>query len=370
MTGISMLETCFMKNFLIIFISVFATLILADLSYNYFFRINFDGEKLDQKTFYTKYTKQENDKSLPLRHKLNGGECVIKSLMRPGAKMNWHPRFGANNNDINIDCINQLFQSDKINIIFFGGSVMANDEAPNYLTSIEYYGFNKHFDKYRTINLANSGARMSNNLSSFIEHVPKINNVDFVIFVDGMNDFTAVQLGSNPEFDTYWAQGVKDRINNPKIIIIEKLISKSITFELIFKYIFKYQSIRDKSNIKYMTKNNIIKAAEDYNYRKKISQIYCNAMDIKCHYVLHPSIYFDDTKRSYNNNIAKYYAKNFSENSYLYNTGYNHIIKSNSDIINFSKIFNNYDDIFVDSAHFNKKGSKLIGEKLFTLINN
>ena len=48
---------------------------------------------------------------------------------------------------------------------------MANNETPNFLTSIEYYAFKDNFDKYRSINLANSGARMSNNLGSFIEHI-------------------------------------------------------------------------------------------------------------------------------------------------------------------------------------------------------
>ena len=33
------------------------------------------------------------------------------------------------------------------------------------------------FENYRSINLANSGARMSNNLASFIEYIPKIENL-------------------------------------------------------------------------------------------------------------------------------------------------------------------------------------------------
>ena len=356
------------KNILTILFSVVLGILIVELIYNFFFRDNVIASRLDKSSMYINYTNEEIDKSLPIRHKFNGGECVKRGLMTKTKKMNWHPRYGANDNQVNIECINKLFSKKTINVIFFGGSAMQNDEAPNYLTSIDYYAFKDNFETYRSINLANSGARMSNNLASFIEHVPKIENVNHIIFLDGVNEFSGVQLGSNPTYDTYWAQGVKARINNPQIIILEKLISKSLFFELIFIKIFKYKSIRDKSNVRFATKKNIEIAAEDYSYRKKIIQIFCDELSINCHFLLQPAIFFDDTEKSYSIEIKKYYQKLFAENLHLFKYGYEKIKDKNKDAIDFSKIFNGINDIFIDGVHFNKNGSKIIGENIFKII--
>ncbi len=357
-----------LKNLIIILISVMIGIVIVEIIYNSFFRDNVIGDRLDRKSFYQKYSKKELDRSLPIRHKYNGGECVKRGFMTITNKMNWHPRYGANDNDVNLNCINKLFSKKTINIIFFGGSAMQNDEAPNYLTSIDYFAFKNNFGTFRSINLANSGARMSNNLASFIEYVPKISNVDHVVFLDGVNEFSAVQLGSNPLYDTYWAQGVKARINNPKIIMIEKLISKSIFFEILFTKVFNYKSIRDKSNVRFANEKNIKIASADYTYRKKIVQILCNQLDIKCHFILQPAIFFDITEKSYSKQIKKYYQRLFKENLYLYNLGYEKIIQNNDDIINLSNIFNGTNDLFIDAVHFNKSGSKIIGEQIFEIV--
>ncbi len=356
------------KNILLILFTTILTIAFIELTYNYFFRENFLGEKLDRESFYKEYSDLELDKSKPMRHKFNGGNCISRGLLTKTGRMNWHPRFGANDNSVDLDCVNKLFTKRTVNVVFFGGSSMANNETPNFLTSIEYYAFKDNFEKYRSINLANSGARMSNNLGSFIEHIPKINNVDHIIFLDGINEFTGVQLGANPEHDTYWIQGVEARINKPEIIILEKLIQKSLFFELIFKKIFNYKSIRDKSNVKFANKENIEIAAADYSYRKKIIQILCLNQSVKCHFLLQPGIYFDDSQLSYSNEIKKYYSKFFKENFNLYNYGYKKIKDQNQDIVDFSKIFNNKKDIFIDAAHFNKKGSKILGNKIFEFL--
>ena len=304
----------FLKNTLTVIISIIFTIILIELVYNFAFRDDLLTEKLDKISAYKNYSANEMDNSLPARHKFNGGECVERGLMTRTRKMNWHPRFGANDNKININCINNLFKKDTINIVFFGGSSMFNHEAPNYLTSIGYYALKDNFDKYRSVNLANSGARMSNNLSSFIEHVPKLNNVNHVVFFDGINEFTGVQLGSNPTYDTYWAQGVKARINSPEVILLEKLISKSLFFEIFFKHVLNYKSIRDKSNVKFATNENIELAAKDYTYRKKIIQIFCKELMINCLFILQPGIFFDETKKSYPKEVGDYYENLFGEN--------------------------------------------------------
>lgn len=356
------------KNLSLIFVSIIVGIFIVELTYNFLLRDNVIGDQLDRHSFYKNYSTKELDRTLPIRHKYNGGECVKRGLMTKSKKMNWHPRYGANDNEVNIECINKMFLPNTINIVFYGGSSMQNNEAPNYLTSIDYYALKDNFDKYRSINLANSGARMSNNLSSFIEYVPKLKNVDHVIFLDGINEFTGVQLGSNPIYDTYWAQGVQARINNPKIIFLEKLIDKSIFFEIILKKVFNYKSIRDKSNVKFANKKNIEIASDDYTYRKKITQIFCNQLNIKCHFLLQPAIFFDTTEKSYSHKIKEYYQRLFKENLYLYNLGYEKIMQNNDDVINISNIFNGTDNIFIDAVHFNKTGSKIIGERIFEII--
>jgi hypothetical protein len=356
------------KNLLLAIFSSILTIILIEIIYNTFFRDSTLGSKLDRSAIYSKYSAEELDKTKAVRHKFNGGECVKRGFLTKTKKMNWHPRYGANDNDVNIACINNLFSKKTINVIFYGGSAMFNDEAPNYLTSIDYYAFKDDFENYRSINLANSGARMSNNLASFIEYIPKIENLDHIVFLDGVNEFTGVQLGSDPTYDTYWAQGIEARINKPELIIIEKLITKSIFFEMILKKIFNYQSIRDKSNVKFATKKNIHLAADDYTYRKKITQIICSELYINCHFILQPAIFFDETEMSFSDEIKNYYKKLFQENLYLYSYGYEIIKSQNNDVIDFSKIFNNENDIFIDSVHFNKKGSKILGEKIFEFL--
>ncbi|MDC0454870.1 hypothetical protein OAL68_02490 [Candidatus Pelagibacter sp.] len=356
------------KNLLTVIISCLFAIVIVEIIYNLFYRDSSLGAKLDRSDIYSKYSAEELDKTLPIRHKFNGGECVKRGLLIKTKKMNWHPRYGANDNSVSIDCINNLFTKKTTNVVFYGGSSIFNDEAPNYLTSIGYYALKDNFEQYRSINLANSGARMSNNLSSFIEYIPRINNVDYIIFFDGVNEFTSVQLGSSPEYDTYWAQGVKARINQPEIIILEKLIAKSLFFEILLKKIFKYKSIRDKSNVKFASEKNIKIAAEDYSYRKKIIENLCEVYSVKCIFFLQPAIFFDDTKKSFNQSIEEYNKKIFSKNSYLYGFGYEIIKSQNEDIVDFSKILNGQNNVFFDASHFDKNGSRIIGENILKVI--
>ena len=127
---------------------------------------------------YKKYSKKELDLSLPFRHQNHGGECIKPRFIR---KMQWHPRFGFNDKSIDFDCVEKLFSEGKTNILFLGGSGMANYETPNYLTSIEYYMSN-HGNEFRSINLAEGGARLSNELSIFLEYVPKMKIKPDIIF--------------------------------------------------------------------------------------------------------------------------------------------------------------------------------------------
>ena len=54
----------------------------------------------------------------------------------------------------------------------------------------------------------------------------------------------------------------------------------------------------------------------------------------------------------------------------MYNYGYALIKDQNEDIIDFSKIFNGVDDVFIDASHFNKLGSKIVGENIMFILKN
>ena len=97
------------KNLMIVFISIIIGIIIVELTYNFLFRDNVVGAHLDKVSFYKNYSTKELDRSLPNRHKYNGGECVKRGPMTKSKKMNWHPRYGANDNVVDIECINKMF---------------------------------------------------------------------------------------------------------------------------------------------------------------------------------------------------------------------------------------------------------------------
>ena len=101
------------KNILLILFVTILTIILLEVAYNYFIRENVLGEKLDRESFYKEYSDEQLDKSKPMRHKFNGGNCITRGLLTETGKMNWHPRFGANDNLVDIDCVNKLVKNRK-----------------------------------------------------------------------------------------------------------------------------------------------------------------------------------------------------------------------------------------------------------------
>lgn len=350
------------KNFLLTLLSILAALFLIEV----FLRINSLDSAINIKEYYFKYTKPELDKNLPFRKDNHGGKCVNVNF---SSKMKWHSRKGFHDKDVNIDCVDKLFSSKNKNIIFMGGSAMANYQTPNYLTSIEYF-FEKNFLKdFRSINLAEGGGRMSNNLNSFIEYIPKLKNKpDFIIFLDGYNEFLPLLYGGKPSDDFYYTTTVKDRIHNINKYLFFKIIEKSEVLKIIFYKTFNIKNTRIvKKNI---DQKKIIKAANDYLYRKNIIKNLCNNYKIKCIFLLQPvfsltkNINGKFDKRLFN--IEKYY---FSSSSMTYNLGYSLLVKD-PDIYNLSNIFDNKNDIFIDMVHFNKTGSEIIGQSINKILAN
>ena len=307
------------------------------------------------------------DTSLPIRHKNHGGECILRGLA--DKHMNWHPRFGFYNNKVDINCVNQLFDKKTKNIVFFGGSIMFNGEAPNYLTSIEYYAFQEMINNFRSINLAVSGSRLSNELSKFIEYIPKIKNIDLIVFLDGVNELHSIKFNGRPDDDYYWTAGVNYRIHKPLSFLVDSLLDRSKIFEILAINVLNYKSSRIARNYK-VTNELIEQSVADYFYRKKIIKILCKDLKIKCVFALHPVFDTTDNLNSGNDKlIAKYIQLHFPNNNKIINYGYN-LIKEDKDVIDLSKIYNGMQNIFFDEAHTNKFGSETLGKELFKIIRN
>ena len=336
-----------MKILKIIFFSflIFTLILIIDLISYQVFNNNIYKKFNNFKYLSSYYSDEELDKKLPFRHKLHGGECISHGLTKE--KMNWHPRIGAQDKQVNVECVNKLFKNTSTNFVFFGGSVMANHITPNYKTSIEYYIFKKDLNKFRSINLAESGARMSNNLSSFIEYIPKIKNVNYAIFLDGYNEILPLRYGDFHDYDFYWVAGVNERIHNPHLFLLHKFLNKSFIFNSFFK-----------KKIESFEKYKIKKSFEDYKYRKQIIIKLCKNYNIKCLFFFQPTLYNSKNIFGERADIIK---KIFLEDEIKF--GYHYLYKlamQDDTIIKLDKIFDNIPNVYRDDVHLDKNGNKIL----------
>ncbi len=314
---------------------------------------------------YKEYSIEELDLSIPFRHKNHGGECIKPRFIK---KMQWHPRFGYNDKNINFDCVEQLFSEGKTNVIFMGGSAMANYETPNFLTSIEHYMF-KNSDEFRSINLAEGGARLSNELSIFIEHVPKMKiKPDIIIFFDGFNEFNGIRYNGEPDDDFYWAAGVKRRVHEPHKFYFDVFIERSHLFKFLFHGLLGFSSARIQP--KEIVKSKITESAKDYVYRKNILDNLCSVYKIKCIYVLQPAyVLSKNLTGKTDQQINKWIQKYFKNDEMIYKIGYTEILNLDKSLkYNLNNIFDNQSDVYFDYVHTNKYGSKIIGKELRKIL--
>jgi hypothetical protein len=314
---------------------------------------------------YKKYSIEELDLSIPFRHKNHGGECINPRFDK---QMQWHPRFGNNDKKVNFDCVKQIFNEGKTNIIFMGGSAMANYETPNFLTSIEYYMF-KNSDEFRSINLAERGARLSNTLSIFIEYIPKMKiKPDIIIFFDGYNEFNGIRFNGQPDDDFYWAAAIKNKIHEPYKFYFDIAIERSHLFKFLFNTILGFSSTRIHPE---ETENQkIIESARDYIYRKNILNNLCGVYKIKCIYVLQPVFVLSkNLVGKTDQQISKWILKYFKNDEVIYKIGYAEISNLDRSIkYNLINIFDNQSNIYFDHVHTNKYGSEIIGKELRKIL--
>ena len=350
------------KEIILLLLSIFVTLFILEIIFRSI-QVKLPNNSYSGK-LYQNYSKQELNDNLSFRHPNHGGECI----KRKNKKMFWNPRFGSQKKILDIDCLERLFAENKTNIIFMGGSGMANDETPNYLTSIEHYMF-KGDDEYRSINLAEAGARLSNELSIFIEYIPKLKNKpDFIIFFDGYNEFSSIRYNGSPDNDFYWTVGVERRIHKPFMYYFDLIIERSALLKIIFNNIYFFNS--NRLSAQKIEKSKIISSAKDYIYRKKIIEKLCKVYSIKkCIFVLQP-VFVLSQKLNGDTDILiqEWHDKYFKNDRAVYELGYNYLISNVKNIYNLVDIFDNQSNIYLDYVHTNKVGSKIIGEELMKIL--
>ena len=352
-----------MKAKIIIFLSISFCLFLFEILFR------FTATELPNADYeaelYKDYSREQLDTNLITRSQFHGGKC-IKIIYKK--KFLWHPRIGHRDKSVNLNCVNELFKENKTNIIFMGGSAMANHEAPNYLTSIEYYMF-KSDDMFRSINLAESGARLSNSLSIFIEYIPKLRiKPDAIIFFDGYNEFASIRYNGNSGDDFYWTAAVERRIHQPYKYYLDVILSRSHLLQFITKSL-QIKNAKRLSPDK-ISKTKILDSANDYTYRKKILQNLCTIYKIKkCIFILQPIFILTKDLSSPTDVIIKeWHNKYFKNDDEIYKTGYKKIINSNNDIYDLTKIFDSQNNIYFDYVHTNKLGSEIIGNNLMNIL--
>ena len=91
------------KEKILVLSSVIASLLLIELLLK-ILSVNLPANDL-KSALYKEYSVEELDLSIPFRHKNHGGECIKPRFSK---KMQWHPRFGWNDKNINFDCLEQL----------------------------------------------------------------------------------------------------------------------------------------------------------------------------------------------------------------------------------------------------------------------
>jgi hypothetical protein len=351
------------KEKILVLSSIIISLLLIELSLK-ILSVNLPASDF-KSALYKEYSIEELDLSIPFRHKNHGGECVKPRFIK---KMQWHPRFGYNDKNINFDCLEQLFSEGKTNIIFMGGSAIANYETPNFLTSIEYYMF-ENSDEFRSINLAERGARLSNELSIFIEYVPKMKiKPDIIIFFDGYNEFNAIRYNGEPDDDFFWAAGVKRRVHEPYKFYFDIVIERSHLFKFLLHDIFGLSSARIQPDE--IAKAKIIESARDYVYRKNILDNLCSVYKIKCIYILQPVFVLSKNLiGKTDQQISKLILKHFKNDEMIYKIGYAEILNLDRSVkYNLTNIFDNQSNIYFDYVHTNKYGSKIIGKELRKIL--
>ena len=306
------------------------------------------------------YSKEELRRDLPHFTERQGGKCIE---IRSG--LNWDPRFGFASKKLDKDCVRKLFTAHEKAVVLMGGSAMENNQAPNYLTTIDSYAFGND-TSFASLNLAESGARHSNMLIRFLHEVVELHPT-YVVFLDGFNEFNSVRLGGDPEDDFYWTAGVKDRVQRPFIYYRDKLLEKSRLLQALAVKTGFINSARVPRD--FIDPKGVVQAAEYYVKMRAYTETMCEAYRIKCIFVVQPVALLDNAPNEAAKKATVDHLKSFISDVGVYKGGYEYIFsKAGTKVLDATRLFEGQDDIYIDVVHFNKRGSKLIGEFIHSAL--
>ena len=307
---------------------------------------------------FTGYTEEEKDRNIPFIADQNGARCIS---LKGG--FNWNQWWGYSAKDLDIDCAKDFFSADTYNVVFMGGSAMFNAEAPNYLTTLEYYATNG-IDKLRSINLAESGARHMNMSVRFQREVIPL-KPNLVIFFDGYNEFSSILYNGSPYDDYYWTATGKVRMHSHYKLYIDKAIELSSFLELALVHTGVYESTRNVRNVDYNI-SSVNKAASAYLRDISVTSALCESFNIKCLFIIQPQVY--SSSLSEHKAIISVTAERFPLAETVQTEGYRRILEGCNDCIDMSSVLNDLPRSFLDPVHFGKDGSERLGNLFRKLI--
>jgi hypothetical protein len=306
---------------------------------------------------YASYTKQELDKNITLYDPSAGGNCVYRA-----GKTFWNPYYGINLVLSNIDCIKKLFNSSKKKVVFMGGSVMANHEAPNYLTTIDYY-VHEEIPGLVSVNLAEGGWRSTNEMIRLLLDVVDL-RPDAVVFLDGYNEFLSIQndLGQ-PEEDIY-STAYKVRMEHTVADLGSRIIARtnSYVLELLF---FRTGLIRSSFSARSIIPADraIQQAAQLYLDNIYKITVICKPYGITPLFFLQPVIFTKKPLSVAEKEIAQYWSRKQPGMARSYSLGYDYIMKNTKvPVTDLSNSINTTEPVFFDACHMNKLGNKMVGQ--------
>jgi hypothetical protein len=336
-------------------IALVASFVLAELLLRLMAR--FDASELtvmEQLTASGLYAKEELRTDLPHFVERQGANCIT---IQTG--LHWDPRFGYVNKMLNKDCARRLFAAHKKSVVLLGGSAMENNQAPNYLTTLDSYAFGGDAS-YASINLAESGARHFNMLARFLYEVVELRPT-YAVFLDGFNEFTSIRYGGKPEDDFYWTAGVNDRVHRPFLFLRDKLVDSS---RLLTMLAVRFHFINSARIVRTAVDTRLVEQAASYYLKiRDYTEVICQTYGIVCIFILQPTSLVERHRSKTTEYITQSDLKDFPFDQELYIAGYNRILReAGGKIRDASRLFEGEQNVYLDPVHFNKRGSQLMGE--------
>jgi len=318
-------------------------------------------EEFSARLYATHYSQAEMDRYLPLHQERQGGNCLTYRM----DKLYWNPWWGYAAKRLDAACAAALFARHPVKVVLMGGSAMFNAEAPNHLTHLDYLAFGGD-ERIASINLAESGARLSNMLARFIREVLPL-RPDVAVFMDGFNEFNSVRYGGDPGDDFYWTAGVRRRIESPLGAMADKLVEASAFFRIVLVNTGLHRSARVPP-----TRDATLDHRPDvrvYLRDRDVLNTLCDAYAIKCVFILQPIAFTTSVENENLRRVLAAHNRFFPHDGALYRAGYAEIRQHPCpNCIDASDLLAGTGDAFFDVVHFTKLGGEKLGRAIHAAV--